>query len=96
MVIHNHVGLSPLAPHHPSPCHIYAPLVINGLNRHLDRYVMFQTFLKLHRAKNGCYTLQEQNKIPVTFELCQSDGRAIGSSNITQSDHPSDYRTFGT
>ena len=31
--------------------HIYSSLVINGLNRHLDRYVMFQTVRKLHPAK---------------------------------------------
>ena len=31
--------------------YIYSSLVINGLNRHLDRYVMFQTVRKLHPAK---------------------------------------------
>ena len=31
--------------------YIYSSLVINELNRHLDRYVMFHSVRKLHPAK---------------------------------------------
>ena len=76
--------------------YIYSSIVINGLNRHLDRYVMFQTVRKLHLQKLLLHIDGTKRHFPRAAESCQSDRRAVGSSNVTQSDHLSDYRTFGT
>ena len=54
--------------------YIYSSLVINGLNRHLDRYVMFQTVRKLHSALHIDGT---KSYFPSAVESCQSDRRVI-------------------
>ena len=73
--------------------YIYSSLVINGLNRHLDRYVMFQTVRKLHPAKTIVTHWWDKDTFPVQLN---NVNLTVGSSNITQSDHLSDYRTLGT
>ena len=71
--------------------YIYLSLAINGLNRHLDRYVMFHTVRKLHPAKT-VVTHWWDKKIGLFPSACKSDRKAVGSSNITQSDNLSEHR----
>ena len=95
MVIYNHGGLYPLAPHNHSPIYIYAPLVFSKLNIHLDRYVMFQTFRKLHPAKNSFYILPGK----ITLLHCRQGHRTphslIPHRTIGLAEHRYPCNTFG-
>ena len=84
--------------------YIYSSLVINGLNRHfrfldmvLDLHILcFRKFGNFTRRKLLLHIDGTKRYFPSAVESCQSDRWAVGSSNITQSDHLWDYRTFGT
>ena len=85
--------------------YIYSSLVINGLNRHLDRYVVSDSS-ETSPGKNCCYTLMGQkDTFPVQLNHVNLTVRAVGSSNIINSliiyrttglsEHRYPYNTFG-
>ena len=56
----------------------------------------FRQFENFTRQKLLLHIDGTKRYFPSAVESCQSDRRAVGSSNITQPDHLSDYRNIGT
>ena len=79
--------------------YIYSSLVINGLNRHMDRYVMFQTVRKLHPAKTVVTHWWDKKILSQCSWIMSIWHRTLHSLiiywTIGLSEHRYPYNTFG-